>query len=123
MPTARERRTNEDYNIVARRKPGVAWSTAQAELDALTARLRRDHPKFYPPNGGLTFSAVPLAEQVSGRARTPVMMLLGAVANAISETGMLAYLLRTIRYALVAFAALGLWPLICQRIGLMEKAA
>ncbi len=73
-------RTGEDYNILARLKPGVSVQQAQAEMDALTARLRRDHPDVYPPNGGLTFGIVPLHEQVVGSTRRPVLVLLGAVA-------------------------------------------
>ena len=38
-------------------------------MNTLTARLRQDHPKEYPPNGGLTFGIVPLQEQVVGDAR------------------------------------------------------
>ena len=44
-------------------------------MDALTARLRRDFPDFYPPNGGLTFSVVPLQEQVVGGVRRSVALL------------------------------------------------
>ena len=62
-------RNREDYNILAQLKPGVTVAQAQAEMDALTARLRRDHPDFYPPNGGLTFGIVPLQEQVVGDVR------------------------------------------------------
>ena len=62
-------RNREDYNIVGKLKPGVDRRQAQAELDALTARLRRDHPEVYPPNSGLTFSVVPLHEQVVGNVR------------------------------------------------------
>ena len=72
-------RTAEDYNIVARLKPGVSVSQAQAELDALTANLRRDHPSFYPPNSGLTFSVVPLHEQVVGSVRPALLVLWGSV--------------------------------------------
>ena len=43
-------------------------------MDTITARLRRDHPDVYPPNGGLTFSIVPLLEQaVVGDVRRPVV--------------------------------------------------
>jgi predicted permease len=73
-------RTAEDYNILAKLKAGVTTSEAQAELDALTARLRRDHPEFYPPNGGLTFDIVPLQEQVVGGVRWSLIVLMGAVA-------------------------------------------
>lgn len=50
-----------------------------------------------------------------------LLVLLGALADAISETAPTAYVLRTIRYAFVSFFALGLWPLLCMRFGLMEK--
>jgi putative ABC transport system permease protein len=60
-------------------KPGVSVEAAQAELDALTARLRRDHPEVYPPNSGLTFSVVPLQEQVVGDVRRSLLVLMGAV--------------------------------------------
>jgi hypothetical protein len=48
-PTVRE-----DYNIVGKFKPGVLLPLAQAEMDTVTARLRRDFPENYAPNGGLT---------------------------------------------------------------------
>ena len=48
-------------------------------MDTITARLRRDYPDLYPPNGGLTFGIVPLLEQVVGDVRRTVLMLLGAV--------------------------------------------
>jgi predicted permease len=72
-------RTNEDYNIVGKLKPGVDIRQAQAELDALTLRLRRDHPEVYPPNSGLTFSIVPLHEQVVGNVRPALLVLWGSV--------------------------------------------
>ena len=78
-PAAADVRTAEDYNILARLRPGVTLQAAQAELDALTGRLRRDHPEIYPPNGGLTFSAVPLQDQVVGQVRQPLIVLSGAV--------------------------------------------
>src|SRR5690606_32443240 len=53
---------------------------AQREMDAITARLRRDHPDFYPPNGGLTFSIVPLQDYVVGGVRPALLVLIGAVA-------------------------------------------
>ncbi len=72
-------RTREDYNLIGRLAPGASVGQTQAELDGVTARLRRDFPDVYPPNGGLTFSVVPLFEQVVGNVRRPVWMLLGAV--------------------------------------------
>lgn len=78
-PTAATVRTREDYNILGKLKPGVTVAQAQAQLDVLTARLRRDFPDVYPPNGGLTFSVVPLLEQVVGDVRRPLIVLLGSV--------------------------------------------
>ena len=79
VPSASQIRDHEDYNIVAKLRPGVSLSQAQAEMDIITARLRRDFPENYPPNGGLTFSIVPLLEQVVGNVRRSLWILLGSV--------------------------------------------
>ena len=79
VPTATQVRTDEDYNIVGKLKPGVSLAQAQAEMDTITARLRCDFPENYPANGGLTFSIVPLLEQVVGNVRRSLLVLLGSV--------------------------------------------
>jgi predicted permease len=79
-PNAAQVRNREDYNIVGKLKPGVTAAQVQQQMDSLTARLRRDFPDFYPPNGGLTFSVVPLHEQVVGGVRRSLALLIGAVA-------------------------------------------
>jgi predicted permease len=76
---AAQHRTNEDYNIVGKLRPGVSVEQAQAEMETITARLRHDYPENYPPDGGLTFSIVPLLEQVVGNVRTSLLVLLGSV--------------------------------------------
>jgi predicted permease len=78
-PSAGTTRNHEDYNVVAKFKPGVSVQQAQAEMDTITARLRRDHPEVYPPNGGLTFGVVPMLDQVVGDVRRPLVTLLGTV--------------------------------------------
>src|SRR5688500_2776775 len=78
-PKAPQIRGREDYNILARLKPGVSFQQAQAEMDGLTARLRQEHPDVYPPNGGLTFGVVPLPDQVVGDVRSSLLVLIGAV--------------------------------------------
>jgi predicted permease len=78
-PKAAGIRTHEDYNIFGKLKPGVSMTLAQAEMDTITARLRRDYPESYPPNGGLTFGIVPLLEQVVGDVRRALLVLLSAV--------------------------------------------
>ncbi|HMX28634.1 MAG TPA: ABC transporter permease, partial [Blastocatellia bacterium] len=76
---ARTNRGNEDFNIFAKLKPGVTVAQAQADMDLLTARLRQDFPANYPPNGGLTFSVVPLLLEVVGDISRSLMILFGAV--------------------------------------------
>ncbi len=78
-PRAAGVRTHEDYNILGKLKPGVSVAQAQAEMDTITARLRRDYPESYPPNGGLTFGIVPLLEQVVGDVRRALLVLLISV--------------------------------------------
>ncbi len=72
-------RDHEDYNIIGKLKPGISVSQAQAEMDTITARLRLQFPENYPANGGLTFSIVPLLEQVVGNVRRSLWVLLGSV--------------------------------------------
>jgi predicted permease len=79
-PDAAQNRDHEDYNIIGKLKNGVTLRQAQAEMDTITAGLRRDHTANYPPNGGLTFGIVPLAEQVVGDSRGALFVLLFAVA-------------------------------------------
>src|SRR5258708_33052523 len=80
MPAdATQNRDHEDYNIIGKLKPGVSIQQAQAEMDTITARLRHEYPEVYPPNGELTFSIVPLLEQVVGNVRHTLYLLLGAV--------------------------------------------
>ncbi len=78
-PNAAQIRTREDYNLIGKLKPGVTQHAAQAEMEGITARLRRDFPDVYPPNGGLTFSVVPLLDQVVGDVRRTLLLLSGAV--------------------------------------------
>jgi predicted permease len=79
-PNAAQTRSREDYNVVGRLKAGASAVQAQREMDTLTARLRSDFPDLYPPNGGLTFTVVPLQEQVVGSVRRSLAILIGAVA-------------------------------------------
>ena len=78
-PDAAQVRNREDYNIIATLAPGASIEQARAELDALTARLRREHPDFYPPNGGLTFRVLPLQEQAVGSLRLALLVLAASV--------------------------------------------
>jgi predicted permease len=77
--TARSNRGGEDFNVFAKLRPGVPVATAQADMNVLAARMKRDYPQNYPPNGGLTISVVPLINQVVGDVRMALYVLLGAV--------------------------------------------
>jgi len=76
---SKELRLNHVITVFGRLKPGISLHQAQAEMDTITARLRREFPENYPPNGGLTFSIVPLLEQVVGNVRRSLWVLLGSV--------------------------------------------
>ena len=77
--TARSNRGGEDFNVFAKLRAGVPLEKAQADMNVLAARMKRDYPQNYPPNGGLTISVVPLINQVVGDVRTALYVLLGAV--------------------------------------------
>ncbi|MGA7707772.1 MAG: ABC transporter permease [Acidobacteriaceae bacterium] len=66
----------ENFNILARLKPGVTMQQAQADIGVIAARLRTE--KHRDPS--FTISVVPLIEQVVGNVRSAVLILFGAVA-------------------------------------------
>jgi putative ABC transport system permease protein len=70
--------TNEFLGVVARLKPGVRVSQAQAEMNSIAADLRRQYmPGMDESNWGLLLT--PLDEFVVGQIRTALWILLGAV--------------------------------------------
>ncbi|HEX7315086.1 MAG TPA: ABC transporter permease [Pyrinomonadaceae bacterium] len=71
--------TNEYLGVLARLKPEVSRPQAQAELDSIAGELRRQYmPGADESNWGLLLT--PLDEFVVGKMRTPLLILLGAVA-------------------------------------------
>ncbi|HJQ32688.1 MAG TPA: ABC transporter permease [Pyrinomonadaceae bacterium] len=71
---------DENYNIVARLKPGATFEQARTELDLVASRLGQQFPEEYPQSRAFSFSARPLLEQVVGDVRPALLVLLGAVA-------------------------------------------
>ena len=65
--------------VVARLKPGVAQSQAQADLDAIMARLAKDYPGE-TMEGKLGAIVMPMREQLVGETRSSLIVLLIAVA-------------------------------------------
>jgi predicted permease len=71
-----ERRDLYSLQVTGRLKPGVSMKQAQAELDAISARLAKEFPA---ENSGWTIHMTPLQQDIVGEARSPLLVLLGAV--------------------------------------------
>jgi len=65
------------FRVVARLKPNVQLAAARAESEALARQIAATNPTAM---GNRTFDLTPLRERVVGRARTPLLVVLGAVA-------------------------------------------
>ncbi len=63
-------------SAIARLKPGVALSAAQAQMDTIMAGLRTEFPQFDAGWGALL---VPLQREMSGELRPALLVLTGAV--------------------------------------------
>ena len=70
-------RKNHNYLVVARLKPGVALSQAQAEMNTISSQLERLDPEANRDWGAIVFS---LREELVGNVRSVLVVLLGAVA-------------------------------------------
>jgi putative ABC transport system permease protein len=70
-------RMNYSYLAVARLKPGVTVARAQAEASVLAAQMAAEHPR---ENTGIGAEVVPMLADTVASVRTPLYVLLGAVA-------------------------------------------
>jgi len=70
------RRGDENYNVMARLKPGVSVGLAQADIDLIAARIRHADKR----DRTFTISVVSLLDQVVGNVRRALLVLLGSVA-------------------------------------------
>src|SRR5438874_11624266 len=75
MVEGREHRMTE---IFARLAPGAEVDAARAELRSAHTAIMKEHPEAYAPAARFTINAVPLRDQVTSRARTVLLVLLGA---------------------------------------------
>jgi predicted permease len=73
---AQQRRLDENYNLVARLKPGVTMSQAQADISVIAAHIREKDKR----DRSFTISVVPMLDQVVGNVRRALLVLLGSVA-------------------------------------------
>jgi putative ABC transport system permease protein len=76
-PKERAIRDNHNYNVIARLKPGVTLEQARAEMNTISDRLAQQYPK---DDKGWGATAIPLRQDMVGDVRTPLLILLGAVA-------------------------------------------
>jgi putative ABC transport system permease protein len=70
------RRGDENYNVMARLKPGVTMAAAQTDVDVIAARIREKDKR----DRTFTISVVPLLDSVVGDVRRAVLVLMGSVA-------------------------------------------
>ena len=71
-----DRRGGHWLQVTGRLKPGVSMAQAQAELDAIGARLAKEFPA---ENDGWTIRFVPLKQKIVGNVKSALLVLMGAV--------------------------------------------
>jgi putative ABC transport system permease protein len=74
-------RGDHETNVVARLRPGRGVEAAAAEIEAVSERLALEFPDT---NGGLRAELLPLASDVTGVVRGPLLLLLVAVAAVLA---------------------------------------
>ena len=70
-----KKRGDENYNIIARLKPGVSVQQAQADIDVIASRIRGKDKR----DASFGMHVVGLQEQVAGDVRRALLVLLGSV--------------------------------------------
>ncbi|MFY9607442.1 MAG: ABC transporter permease [Blastocatellia bacterium] len=74
-----EERGNHGLEVVAKIKPGVTPEQAGVELSNIAATLQRRYPDNYPQDGGWGLFFVPMLDELVGKLRPALWVLLGAV--------------------------------------------
>jgi len=69
------RRGDENYNLMARLKPGVSMAQAHSDVAAIAARIRDKDKR----DKSFTIDVVPLVESVVGNVRLAVLVVMGSV--------------------------------------------
>src|SRR4030095_4745452 len=72
-----KKRANHQLCVMAKLKPGVSRERAQSEMTAISERLQQSYPDA---NQGIGGKVVPLTEQVVGKVKPALWVLMGAVA-------------------------------------------
>src|SRR5262245_34025527 len=69
----------ETFYMIARLKPGITFEQAQADMKAVTERIRQQNPRWYALENPWGLAARPLQEYFFGDLRRPLFLLWGAV--------------------------------------------
>ena len=75
-PDERKLRGAAYLQVLARLKPGVNLDQAQSAMSSIAARLARDYPN---EDSGVAINTVPLEDQIVGKVRPMLFVLLGSV--------------------------------------------
>ncbi len=76
---AESKRGSKSYAVIGRLKPGVSLEQSRAEFRTIAARLAQQNPDDYKSNFGYSLDVDPLAGQVAGGLREPLLVLIAAV--------------------------------------------
>jgi putative ABC transport system permease protein len=76
LDPSKDQRDNRRFSVVGRLKDGATLEHAQAEMDALTARLAQEYPVT---NGGWGVRLQTLRDNLVGQLRTTLFVLMAAV--------------------------------------------
>jgi putative ABC transport system permease protein len=77
-PTFIQNRQARMMNAFGRLKPGIPLNKAQADLATIASQLEKAYPDVYPKGSGYAMAAASLRDDLTRRARTTFLVLLGA---------------------------------------------
>jgi putative ABC transport system permease protein len=69
----------QNYQFIARLKPGITFAAAQADADRVTADFFRAYPDYYQPRIDFRLRLRPLQQALIGNVRPILLVLFGAV--------------------------------------------
>jgi predicted permease len=75
-PTFRDRTISMGMDVVARLRPGVTVAQARADMDSVAREQAIDYPNS---NGGMGITTIPLLQDLVGKRKAILLILLGAV--------------------------------------------
>ena len=79
-------RVHRMTEVFARLAPGSSVRQAQAELDAISARVHADHPEAYDPAAGYRITVTPLRQALTAEARQTLYLLMAVAALVLLVT-------------------------------------